>query len=231
MNDVPDGTRREDVAGLDPDTIPWPSDTDTVLPTGLIDPAVSADLMWLRYWAGGTATFHALGFREAAELLAPRVGYGPGQEDALVYPFAYCWRHHLELRLKMLIAEAAGYLDEALPAKVRKDLSRSHDLAKLWGYCRPLLERVDQRDSSALANENIERLLTELNWLDPHPGIAFRYPTATDGSTPTLGGIDHLDVESFHKACLGLSNALSGWSDMIVEWRSAAPSGAELGTL
>jgi hypothetical protein len=127
----------------------------------------------------------------------------------------------------MLIPEAADFLDDPLSDAARKDLRHSHDLAELWAHCRPLLERVDQRESGAL--EDIQRLLTELSGLDPNPGVAFRYPTLKDGTTPTLATIDHLDVGNFHKACLGLSNAFSGWSEMIDHWRSAAPTSQELG--
>jgi hypothetical protein len=224
MNDFPPSSGRgggSDVGQPGADDFSWPSDSDTLLPTGAVDPTSSADLDWLRYWARGTATFHALGFREAAELLAPRVGSGAGQEETLVFPFALCWRHHLELAVKMLISQAAEYVNESLSKAARSDIAHSHDLANLWGHCRPLLERIDDRDSGSLSQ--IHRLFRELSQLDPHPGTAFRYPTGSDG-LPTLAGVDRLDVRAFHEACLGLSNALGGWSGIIDDWQSAAPT-------
>jgi hypothetical protein len=172
--------------------IPWPSASDS-----LFGPEDDWRAIACLDWARGSAVVRALGYQRAAEVLFEEIAGGRDQ-DLLVYPFALCWRHHLELELKTLIRAAANFLEEPVSAAAEAALGQ-HGLLDLWAQCRPLLERVDPRDDTDL--DHAGRLIAQLHKIDPS-GEAFRYAT-TKGGEATLRQVkdDRLAVDRFHRVC------------------------------
>ncbi len=62
-------------------------------------------------------------------------------QDFLVYPIVYLYRHHVELILKAIVGIAAALLDRELTEADRKALG-GHALGRLWDIARPLLNPV-----------------------------------------------------------------------------------------
>lgn len=196
------------------DDIPWPTASETLLGSGDDWQAIAC-----LDWARGDAIVRALGFQRAAEVIFETIAAGRDQ-DLLVYPFAFCWRHHLELELKTLIRAASHLLDEPLSDATKEELKR-HRLGPLWGICRPLVERIDP--SGAADFDTAGRQLDELHRVDP-AGEAFRYATRNTGE-PWLSAVKdgQIAVDRFHRVCEGLSNLLSGCAGQIDAYRSAGP--------
>jgi len=194
------------------DDIPWPRASDSLL--GARDDWQAIACL---DWARGDAVVRALGFQRAAEVLFQELARGRDQ-DLLVYPFAFCWRHHLELELKCLMRAAAGSLGRSLSKAAQDDMAR-YGLKQLWARCRPLLEEVDPRSTADLGHA--ERLLLELHEVDPS-GEAFRYAT-TNAGDPTLAEISasRIALDRFHHVCQALSNLFGGCAAQIDDWRSA----------
>jgi len=112
-----------------------------------------------------------------------------------------CWRHYVELQLKVLILLAKAYRRE--PA----DLPKTHRIDRLWRVARPLLEDAFPGDSHEDL-ENAERVLLQLHGFDP-TSEHFRYPIRKDGSEtlPTLGRVH---IRRFHEAMEAVAGLLDG---------------------
>jgi hypothetical protein len=122
--------------------------------------------------ARGSDSVRALGFHRAVEVMFEEIAAG-GDQDLLVYPFAFCWRHHLELELKSLIRAASHLVSEPLSDATLDEMKR-HRIGPLWRLGRSLLERIDPR--GAVEFDIAGRQLGELHQIDPS-GEAFRCAT------------------------------------------------------
>jgi hypothetical protein len=122
----------------------------------------------------------------------------------VVFPFAACWRHHVELQLKRALTDLRRLLD--LPVVEEQH----HDVLQLWNEVRPLLVRAHPSESRR-DRSIVSRVLRQLAQLDPL-GEDFRYAKRRDGSV-TLAGADRLDVRAFHDAMQAVSNYLEGLVD------------------
>jgi len=126
------------------------------------------------------------GFRRAGLRLAAHVCETRSDQDVLVYPIVYLYRHHAELVLKSIVELAAGLLDHELMEHDHRAL-RGHDLSKLWDIARPLLNPV----CALVPNppfpdddlQGIDSYVRQLYEHDPD-GTRFRYAT----TKPKRGG-------------------------------------------
>jgi hypothetical protein len=122
-------------------------------------------------WVKNRGVMYREGFRRLAGI---GVEYIMGErrnrreEDILVYPILYCFRHDLELTLKEIIY-SASYLQDRKEPKLRK----LHDLSYLWNRARPLINAVyEGHDTTAL--EPLAQIIAQLHEMDPG-GESFRY--------------------------------------------------------
>jgi hypothetical protein len=184
-------------ASFDDFDFPWPDGDHSLLQVGR-DWTSHAILNCMRPDRQGRID----GYRRAAEVLAARMLRDRGDLDILVFPFAACWRHHIELRLKALIVDIAR-LDGQRPARKQLD----HDFLALWAQVLPLIRKLGPEELHHVP-DNAGRVLRELHQLDP-TGQEFRYATRKDG-TPTLPGHERFDIRHFEAAMEGVANFLSG---------------------
>ena len=167
-----------------PVDVPWPVATDNLIVSG-DDWQATACLEW----AQGSDVVRALGYERAAEVMFDEIGAGRDQ-DLLIYPFAFCWRHHLELQLKTLILAASHFLDEPLSDTNEAELN-GHRLVPLWATCRPLLDRIEPHEPAHL--DTAGRQIAKMHQIDPS-GEAFRY-AASKARKRYLTRIIHSAVE------------------------------------
>lgn len=160
----------QSVVGLVP-----PPRKDDVLFGGGDDSETNACITHWHYveWA------YSSGFRRAAHHLAEQVCGSRSEQDVLVYPIVYLYRHHVELVLKSIIETASALLGRELPARDLKKLDR-HDLAGLWEVARPLLDPVCElaRNPPFPPDdlEGIDSYIRQIHEHDPD-GQRFRYAT------------------------------------------------------
>lgn len=128
---------------------------------------------WDADWA------YSSGFRRGAFQLAQHVCNTASDQDVLVYPIVYLYRHHVELVLKSIIRSASGLLDRELSEQDEKALGR-HSLSELWQITRPLLDPVCQKggDQPFPPSEldGIDSYIRQIHEHDPD-GQRFRYAT------------------------------------------------------
>lgn len=151
------------------------------------------------------------GYQRAAEILADHILTHRSDLDSVVFPFAACWRHYVELQLKRALMDLRRLLDVPVVEE------QHHDVLQLWNKVRPLLVRAHP-DESRRDRSIVGRVLRQLAQLDPL-GEDFRYAKRRDGSV-TLAGLDRLDVHAFHDAMQAVANYLEGLLDKTGDYLS-----------
>jgi hypothetical protein len=166
---------------------------------------------------------YCTGFRRAAQRLVEHVCDTGNDQDFLIYPIVYLYRHHTELVLKSIFESASGLLDRALTQDERRTLGR-HDLLALWQATRPLLnpicDRADSPPFPAAELDGIDSCIRQLHEQDPN-GQHFRYATmktesarGTGTKVPSRGAnLKPINVRAFADSMDRLVSCLEG-----IEW-------------
>jgi len=183
-------------AGRDIAVGPWPSTDDDLLAGG--------DGWWLiacMDWPRDRWIGYVQGYWKAAEVIAQGVIDTDRDQDYLVYPFLMCWRHYVELQLKVIILLAQTYL--RTPVAV----PRTHKIHHLWRLARPLIEQVFPGEPTNDL-DNTGRIILQLHGFDP-TSEHFRYPILKDGSE-TLVSLGQIHIQNFHEVMDGIVGILDG---------------------
>lgn len=207
-------------------TSPPPRAADVLFGTSTEDWPLNA---CIQHWGEVDHAYKA-GFRRAAFQLAERMCDRPHNQDSVVYPIVYLYRHHVELMLKDIFRLAVELLNLPISGGQEKHLRR-HDLGQLWSMIRPMLNPVcdlagvDRLPAADLAG--IDAYMRQLNERDPR-GESFRYARSRD-ATRTLGtDLVHINIRWFAIHMEKLADYLDGlenWLGMLVDGRNEAYAG------
>jgi hypothetical protein len=157
-------------------SLPAPSKGDILFGPG----AESQTNACIAQWDADCA--YSDGFRSAALYLAEKVCESGSDQDKLIYPIVYLYRHNTELVLKAIMKLASRLLDRAISEPQLKTLGR-HDLWELWQMVRPLLDPVCERaGKTSFPAADIEGVESYIKQIHQH----FRYATtaARKGGRP-----------------------------------------------
>lgn len=149
------------------------------------------------------------GFRRAAEILhdAMLADQSVRDLDTVVFPYATCWRHHIELQLKCVLAQLRAMCE--LPAKA----THHHKIDQLWAEAQKIIAKEFPDEKNDLAN--VSRVIHQLAKFDPD-GQEFRYANRRDGSD-TLPDLDRINLLTFHEAMLGVAQYLDATDTAVGE--------------
>ena len=137
------------------------------------------------------------GFRLAALRLALQVCETRTDQDSLVYPILYLYRHHLELVLKDIFKSLTRLLDRPVMKEEDYHLGR-HDLIPIWEMIVPLLDPVcELAGERAIPTEDVEGVRAYLFQVAEHDpdGQRFRYATVRE-SLPKKSKLPRRQVRS-----------------------------------
>lgn len=136
------------------------------------------------------------GYRRGALKLVEHVVDNHRDQDFLVYPIIFLYRHHIELVLKRIIERAPYLLDRDLSQAEQKHLESSHRLNVLWQDLKPMFiaicEAVGWGRPDAKDISGIDSYIRQLCELDPD-SMRFRYNSLKNGDPslpPELKGIN-----------------------------------------
>lgn len=175
--------------------LPWPRADDVLFASGHD---------WLNACVGWTSDqWHGYieGYKLAADLLVQQVERDQRNQDLLIYPIVFLYRHALEVSLKHLIWVGSQLRD------TRPELSTHHRLVPLWRQCRPIIEEVWPHGSK----EDLEAagaLLEQFETRDPNSTV-FRYPVTKEG-LPAHSSSEHIHIGNFAKVANGVLSLLDG---------------------
>jgi len=144
------------------------------------------------------------GFKMASDRLVGHVISTGNDQDFLVYPIVFGYRHYLELRLKGLLRDASLLLGELAPDP---KLMGRHRLLPLWTKIRPMLERIFSDDSLQL--DLIGDRLAEIEAIDPD-SFAFRYTTSKRGDLSLPADLRQINLAGFQNVVEKIASTLDG---------------------
>ena len=150
---------------------------------------------------------YIVGYKHAADILVEYVCENQSDQDILVYPIAFLYRHHLELQLKFIISKGSILLGED------KQPPATHKLDDLWEKCKAIIEKLSPEDGPDLAE--IENIIDELTKFDPY-STAFRYPKNKQGKS-SLYGVNRINLRLLSEIIEKVSIPLDGVITYIVE--------------
>ena len=145
----------------------FPRDGDSIFVTGEKDWRNNACINFTsdNLWAYET------GYKLAGDIVSEYVLRTKSEQDVLVYPMMFMYRHYLELRLKQLIWEGAQLINQ------EAEYPHGHDLMELWLKCRPILEEIYTKNASNSDPVFLDRAEQVIGEIYEHDwnGEAFRY--------------------------------------------------------
>lgn len=154
-----------------------------------------------------SAGAYALGYLNAAKLLARIVIFSERSMDTLVYPIVYLYRHYLEIQLKSLIRRGACVTGVAIDAKLEEVLV-SHNLMKLWNKFQPFFQEISghNKDFNSV-KKGMESYINQIHVIDP-VSFAFRYDRLRNSRDRNLEGTSHINILQFCENVEKLTNML-----------------------
>jgi hypothetical protein len=131
-------------------------------------------------WGG-----YAEGFKRLADLGVAHCERTGNDQDFLVYPIFFSYRHYIELALKEIIRAARSLL------AAQGGVPENHNLSDLWNTAEPLLKRMEPCGVSTY--RDVRQCIAHFTRLDP-TSEAGRYPVKTTGELSLPENLYHLDL-------------------------------------
>ncbi|EBV0507544.1 hypothetical protein DNL72_23500, partial [Salmonella enterica subsp. enterica serovar Infantis] len=136
-------------------------------------------------------TAYTEGYRRAADILINHIDESGRDQDFLVYPVLFLYRHHLELLIKQIIGLALALAEDPDKHQYKKD---DHNLNNLWPLAQKLILEVD--DSYRPSDFKIVKEVVKALHQADERATDFRYARRNDG-TRSLEGIHYVNTRRF----------------------------------
>lgn len=136
-------------------------------------------------------TAYTEGYRRAADILINHIDESGRDQDFLVYPVLFLYRHHLELLIKQIIGLALALAEDPDKHQYKKD---DHNLNNLWPLAQKLILEVD--DSYRPSDFKIVKEVVKALHQADERATDFRYAKRNDG-TRSLEVIHYVNTRRF----------------------------------
>jgi hypothetical protein len=113
---------------------------------------------------------YATGYRRAGEILVAHVVDSSRDQDTLLFPIVFVYRHALELLMKEIISSGRMLLDERSPAE-----PLDHNLDRLLSTAITIIDRIWPDDEHPSELDLTKQVISELTQHDRTSEV-FRYP-------------------------------------------------------
>lgn len=147
-------------------------------------------------------TAYTEGYRRAADILIRHIDETARDQDFLVYPVVFLYRHHIELQIKQVTGVARQLLRDYAPLGSEKV---THNLNSLWEVARKLLLEAD--DTLGPSDfSRVSAVVRALNEADLR-ATGFRYARTIEGGR-SLEGIHYINTRLFGEQMAAASDDL-----------------------
>lgn len=176
-----------------PEPLPPPAEGDILFRFDNRDPFANACLNM----SSRPDLFYSIGYLEAARHLVKHVLTTHSDQDTLIFPIVFLFRHHIELLLKRLVILNCAVIKRQLNGEERSHL-KNHRLDLLWKDIKLTLPHsrkaanLPKITSAELAGVN--SYIRQINELDPD-SQSFRYAVSANGDS-TLAGVTRINILS-----------------------------------
>lgn len=170
------------------------------------------DWKYNAYLRNGDEYAYREGYRRGAQCLVQAVGETERDQDFLVYPIIFLYRHHIELALKRIIRQAP-YLIERPLTKLESDHLNQHRLDWLWHDFKPMAAAISRAAGwDELPTEDVEGIddyIHQLYEVDPRSD-SLRYAHSKKGDPSLPKELTYINLRHFGGLMERLANYLDG---------------------
>lgn len=156
-------------------------------------------------WTSDARNLYISGYKRAADVLVKSVVDNNANNDILIYPIAYCYRHYIEMSLKHLILDLNVLLDK------QGKLSPTHDIKKLWEACKKLLLELDTEEDF----DTVGNCILEFYKIDPN-GESFRYSLDNKGNNSLPDDLKYINLSNLAETMEKLGNFLESSLNFVI---------------
>jgi hypothetical protein len=176
------------------------------------------------------------GYLRGAQLLVQQVGETSRDQDFLVYPIVFLYRHYIELTLKDIITRARYLVERELSEAEKKHLT-SHRLDLLWNDFKPLSGDIAKAgvwvDLPPEDIHGIEDYILQISEVDPN-SYSLRYAHSKKGEPSLPELLTHINLRHFGELMdrlarylWGIDTGISVLEDMKHDYESEMASYAD----
>jgi len=152
-------------------------------------------------------TAYTEGYRRAADILIRHIDETGRDQDFLVYPVVFLYRHHIELQIKQVIGLARQLLRDDGSGCSNKV---THNLNSLWETARKAILQADDTLSSSDFTR-VSAVVKALNEADLR-ATGFRYARTREGGR-SLKGVYYINTRRFGDQMAAASDELDAIDD------------------
>jgi len=142
------------------------------------------------------------GYKISANRLVEYVNNEGKDQDFLVYPIVFLYRHHLELILKEIIYKGRLLLNKG------NDHPKHHSIDKLWVGAKDIIKEVWKGNDDPDEFEFIDHFVKEFAKADPN-SMSFRYSKDIKGQK-TLKDLKYINLRHLSECINTMSDFLEG---------------------
>ena len=132
---------------------------------------------------------YVAGYIRATEIISEYVLDKQVEQDILVYPLLFLFRHCLEISMKSIISSGSRIIGTSASSL------HTHDLLSTWKDCKAVLGKLWPDRDSARIMELCDEVIKQASILDSG-SFNFRYPLDKAGKI-TLEGYRHINIRQF----------------------------------
>jgi hypothetical protein len=152
------------------------------------------------------------GYLRGAQVLVETVDESGIDQDFLVYPIVFLYRHHVELALKSIIRRAPYLIERELTSIEKKHLD-DHRLDFLWEDFKPISSAISKAAGwDELPSEDVKGIddcIRQISEVDPK-SYSLRYAHSKKGDPSVPADLTHINLRHFGAVMDRLANYLSG---------------------
>ncbi len=182
----------------------------------------------LNVMGNGDPIAYKEGYRRGAEVLIRTVQETQRNQDYLVYPIIFMYRHHIELALKRVIMRAPHLIERSLTNEEKQHLGK-HRLDSLWQDLKPMIPAIC---NAALWSEparedldGIDDYIRQLSELDVD-SFSFRFPRSKKGRRSLPKHLKNINLRHFGETMGRLADYLYGL-DATISYLEETKAGIE----
>jgi hypothetical protein len=172
----------------------------------------------------GDSVAYTEGYRRGAELLVQHVVDHHSDQDYLVYPIIFLYRHHLELALKRIISRSPRLLSRELTQEEKAHLQK-HRLDLLWQDLKPMFagicEAVEWDKPEVADVEGADAYIQQLTELDRN-SLSFRYWQSKAGERSLPEDLQRINLRHFAEMMNRLVRYIDGIdsaTSLVEDWQ------------
>ena len=151
-------------------------------------------------------SLYAEGYKIAGDLIIDYVKKNRIEQDALIYPMVFLYRHYIELVLKDIIKDSRKIFDEKV------EFPETHKISSLWQIVKGYLRRTKDLNNTKDI-ESVDKIMEEFAIQDPD-SMSFRYPEDKKGNE-LLSNLNNVNlrqiadvVDALHSYFFGVQSIL-----------------------